>query len=94
MTESAGLARDATTVDASENIEFAKRIGTVQRLAHDQELSIAVKILVIGTCVDYDFTVTRNKPDASHGALTTTGGREGDSTEIDLLLCHDWLPLT
>ena len=83
MTQSAGLTRDAATVDAGDHVEVIHGVGHLERGLRIIEKSLAAKVLSTLATIDGHLARARDEAHASNGVLTTA------SAVIQSFTCHD-----
>src|SRR4029078_9629031 len=83
VADGAGLTGDAAALELDHHLEAALGAGHAERHPDIGFVDGVPEVLIEGTTVDHDLTLTRQEPDAGDGRLATTGaqGERGERHE-------------
>src|SRR5262245_59948906 len=73
VTDGAGLAGDATAVDAHGDVELVHELHGFERLAHDHAAGFTAEELIARAIVDGDRALAGTQVDTGGGGLATAG---------------------
>ena len=73
MTDGAGLAGDATAVDAHTDVELIRELNSLERLAHNHAAGFAAEELIERTLVDGDLALAGLDVDTGRSGFAAAG---------------------